>query len=272
MLLSYLWFRRSSKSKKHPHMSSPWKGIVSWESLVSTQSAASCGPVGNVPEYNNPMLAAHAIQRCRPSGQTCHWCDRSHEKGKLLCSWKNVCKFGGNNHFYSMTLCQMRRYPTRRQSSNYIKTDGSPQEARGYCQAQEKKCHSRRCLGNSQSKLHTLNKCKRWSYQHCIWKLVEKLMVEYQIQSFQDCHQIHSKLAQMTNDRSTCKNLHTDILVEQQTSNWEAIPTSGTHTMETTRMLFNIVSLLFAWFVWLLSYWLVTQANYNTMSHLVSKI
>ena len=37
----------------------------------------------------------------------------------------------------------------------------------------------------------------------------------------------------------------------------------------TTRMLFSIVSLLFVWFVWLLSYWLVTQAKFNIMSHLV---
>ena len=43
---------------------------------------ASHGGANSAPSYNNPLLTAHTLTKCRPSGRNvCHRCGKSHEQG-----------------------------------------------------------------------------------------------------------------------------------------------------------------------------------------------
>ena len=63
----------------------------------------SHGEANSAPSYNNPLLSAHAINKCRPSGwntsHQCGKCCRSHERGNCPVYGKICDKCKGLNHF-----------------------------------------------------------------------------------------------------------------------------------------------------------------------------
>ena len=60
---------------------------------------ASHRGANSAPSYNNPLLSAHALAKCRPSGRTCHQCGKSHERGNCPVYGKICDKCKGINHF-----------------------------------------------------------------------------------------------------------------------------------------------------------------------------
>ena len=61
---------------------------------------ASHGGANSTPSCNNPLLSAHAMTKCRPSGcGTCHQCGKSHEWGNCPAYMKVCDKCKGPNHF-----------------------------------------------------------------------------------------------------------------------------------------------------------------------------
>ena len=64
--------------------------------------------MGNLPQYANPLLNAHAVPKHRrPSGHFCHQCGRSHEKGNCPAYRLKCPKCVGSNHFKE--VCIMTR-------------------------------------------------------------------------------------------------------------------------------------------------------------------
>ena len=61
---------------------------------------ASHGGANSTPFYNSPLLSAHAIAKCRPSGcGSCHLCGKTHEQGNCPAYGKICGKCKGTNHF-----------------------------------------------------------------------------------------------------------------------------------------------------------------------------
>ena len=64
---------------------------------------ASHGGANSAPSYNNPLLSAHAINKCRPSGQNqshqCGKCGKSHERGNCPAYGRTCNKCKGPNYF-----------------------------------------------------------------------------------------------------------------------------------------------------------------------------
>ena len=74
------------------------------------------------PSYNNPLLSAHAINKCRPSGRNqshqCGKCGKSHEQGNCPTYGKTYNKCKGPNHFRAMCHSKV---PDRTAQSPYKK-------------------------------------------------------------------------------------------------------------------------------------------------------
>ena len=83
---------------------------------------ASHGGANSTPSYNNPFLSAHAINKCRPSGQNlshqCGKCGKSHEQGNCPAYGKTCNKCKGPNHFRAMCHSKV---PDRTAKSPYKK-------------------------------------------------------------------------------------------------------------------------------------------------------
>ena len=83
---------------------------------------ASHGGANSVPSYNNPLLSAHAINKCRPSGRNashqCGKCGKSHERGNCPAYGKVCNKCKGPNNFRAMCCSKV---PDRMAQSPYKK-------------------------------------------------------------------------------------------------------------------------------------------------------
>ena len=67
---------------------------------------AAHGGANSAPSYNNPLLTAHALTKCRPSGRgnnstghRCGKCGKSHERGNCPVHGKTCNRCKGINHF-----------------------------------------------------------------------------------------------------------------------------------------------------------------------------
>ena len=84
---------------------------------------ASHGGVNSAPSYNNPLLSAHAINKCRPSGwnasHQCGKCGRSHERGNCPAYGKVCDKCKGPNHFRA--VCHSKVTAAKMTQSPYKK-------------------------------------------------------------------------------------------------------------------------------------------------------
>ena len=88
---------------------------------------ASHGGANSAPSYNSPLLSAHALTKCRPSGwNACHRCGKSHERGNCPAYGKTCNKCKGINHFKA--VCHSKVTAAKTAPSPY--SNKKPQQQR----------------------------------------------------------------------------------------------------------------------------------------------
>ena len=122
---------------------------------------ASHGGANSAPSYNKPLLSAHAINKCRPSGwkasHQCGKCGKPHERGNCPAYGKVCNKCKGPNHF--RTMCHSK-VPDRMAQSPYKKKP--QQQPRRTSTSSNGKGGGKQCFRKKKPKKHPPQKQKAY--------------------------------------------------------------------------------------------------------------
>ena len=197
---------------------------------------ASHGGANSMPSYNNPLLAAHALAKRRPSGwhsnQHCGKCGRSHERGNCPAYGKTCGKCQGINHFKAVchskvTAAKVAQSPHREKrppehrrtpstGSNNGKGVGRQFKKKTPKKPPNQKAYAMTIKSSNSvpSGVTTTSGGEREKENGIVSKMVlsAKVLEEEGMYNRFSCFAVHSKMAQSTNAKSkpSIEGLYTD--------------------------------------------------------------